>query len=119
MEVGMTTIEHCERCKFPARSDGYQGHHSDCAARTCDEYLDDPASPEVLRKYLEFARAPAHGLLLPKPHPRLFADHAGTRVRVTMASCLGDVGITTNFDAETGYERRVYVSQLSNFSENP
>lgn len=20
----------CEACKFPARSDGYQGHHSDC-----------------------------------------------------------------------------------------
>ena len=87
--------------------------------RTCDEYLDDPTSPESLRKYLEFARAPAHGQLLPRPHPRLFADHDGRRVRVTMASRLGDVGITTDFTAETGYERRVAVGHLSNFSEDP
>jgi len=86
---------------------------------SCDDYIDDPSAPAALRTFLEFARSPAHGMLLPKPHPRLFADHAGTRVRVTMASCLGDVGITTDFNAETGYERRVLVSQLSNFSENP
>ena len=23
-------IGRCETCKFPRRSDGYQGHHSDC-----------------------------------------------------------------------------------------
>lgn len=69
--------------------------------------------------YLAFARAPSHGQLLPKPHPRLFADHEGRRVRVTMASRFGDVGITADFTAEMGYERRVPVSQLSNFSEVP
>lgn len=113
---------HCEACKFPRRSDGYQGHHSDCLARAdrhCDDYIDDPAAHPVLRKYLAFARAPAHGQFLPKPHPRLFADHEGKRVRVTMASSLGDVGITTNLDAEFGYKTRVYVSQLGNFSEKP
>ena len=87
--------------------------------RTCDDYLDDPTSPQPLRKYLEFARAPAHGQLLPRPHPRLFADHAGRRVRVTMASRLGDVGVTTDFSAEMGYEQRVWLDQLSNFSEDP
>ena len=85
--------------------------------RPCDDYIDDPAAPEALRKYLAFARAPAHGLLLPTPHPTLFADFEGTRVRVTMASLFGDVGITTDFDRELGYDRRVAVSQLSNFSE--
>ena len=85
----------------------------------CDDFIDDPTAPDVLRKYLAFARAPAHGLLVSKPHPTLFADHAGTRVRVTMASRFGDVGITTDLTADLGYERRVPVSQLVNFSEVP
>ena len=97
--------------------------HQNALAPTdhCDDYIDDPATlaPAALRKFLEFARAPAHGLLLPKPHPQLFADHEGTRVRVTMASVFGDVGITADLGAEFGYERRVRVSQLSNFSEVP
>ena len=88
-------------------------------AEHCDTFADDPSSPEALRKYLDFARAPAHGLLLPQPHPRLFADHEGRRVRVTMASRFGDVGITTDHDAEMGYELRVLVRQLSNFSDTP
>lgn len=85
----------------------------------CDDYIDDPAAPAALRKFLEFARAPAHGQLLPKPHPKLYADYEGTRVRVTVASRFGDVGVTTNLDAEFGYERRVLVRSLSNFSELP
>lgn len=85
----------------------------------CDRYIDDPAAPEALRKYLAFARAPAHGAFLLKPHPRLFADHEGRRVRVTMASRIGDVGITTDLDAEYGYQLRVLVRQLDNFSEEP
>lgn len=109
----------CEECKFPLRSDGYQGHHSDCSQRACDDYIDDVNAPETLRKFLTFARAPAHGAFLPKPHPRLFADYEGKRVRVTMASTFGDVGITTDLTAEMGYGKRVLVSQLSNFSDNP
>lgn len=85
----------------------------------CDDCIDDPAASAALRKFLAFARAPAHGQLLPKPHPQLFADHEGTRVRVTVASRFGDVGITTDLGAEAGYEQRVRVSQLSNFSETP
>lgn len=85
----------------------------------CDDYIDDPAASDPLRKFLAFARAPAHGQLLPKPHPRLFADHEGRRVRVTLASRMGDVGITSDLSADLGYECRVPVSQLSNFSEVP
>jgi hypothetical protein len=87
--------------------------------RHCDAYIDDPAAPAALRKFLAFARSPAHGQLLPKPHPQLYADHEGRRVRVTMASRLGDVGIATDLSAEFGYECRVLVQQLSNFSEVP
>jgi hypothetical protein len=106
--------------KFSVRSAPRQEHHADRPTmRHCDDYIDDPTSPEPLRKYLAFARAPAHGLLLPRPHPTLYADHAGVRVRVTMASRMGDVGITTNLSAECGYKQRVPVDQLSNFSELP
>ena len=87
--------------------------------RHCDDYIDDSEAAEPLRKYLAFARAPAHGQLLPKPHPRLFADYGGQRVRVTMASRLGDVGITIDHARELGYDRRVAVSELSNFAEAP
>lgn len=87
------------------------------AERHCDDWLDDPGTVRVLREFLAFARSPAHGFFLPKPHPTLFADHGGKRVRVTMASRLGDVGITTDLEAATGYEQRVFLSELSNFSE--
>ena len=85
----------------------------------CDDYIDDPSAPAVLRKFLAFARAPAHGQSLPKPHPTLYADYEGKRVRVTMASRLGDVGITTDLGRELGYELRLAISQLSNFAEEP
>jgi len=85
----------------------------------CDDYIDSEAAPAALRKFLEFARAPAHGAFMPKPHPQLYADHEGSRVRVTMASVMGDVGITSDLSREMGYERRVLVSALSNFSETP
>lgn len=87
--------------------------------RHCDDYIDDPDASEPLRKFLAFARAPAHGQLLPKPHPKLFADFEGKRVRVTMASRLGNVGITADLDREFGYDCRVGVAALSNFSETP
>ena len=85
----------------------------------CDDYIDEASAHPALRTYLEFARSPAHGAFLPKPHPQLYADYEGMRVRVTMASRLGDVGITTDFTRDMGYDRRVPVSQLSNFSEAP
>lgn len=53
------------------------------------------------------------------PVPVLFADHDGRRVRVTMASRFGDVGITTNLGGLHGYGRRVGVEDLANFSAPP
>jgi len=41
----------------------------------CDDYIDDPASPEPLRKWLARARMPAHGMMESAPHPVLFATH--------------------------------------------
>lgn len=85
----------------------------------CDDYIEDPSQPEVLRKFLERARAPAHGLLLPDPFPTLYADLEGQTYRVTMASRLGDVGITKNFSKDIGYERRVWLEKLTNFRSEP
>lgn len=37
----------------------------------------------------------------------LFVDHEGETYRVTGASRLGDIWLTTNFEQESGYEKRV------------
>lgn len=86
---------------------------------TCDEYLDDPFQPECLLWWLAVQRLPAY--LWAAAHnmggvPKLFADHKGKRVRLTMASRLGDVGITRDLKKEVGYENRVLIKELSNFS---
>jgi hypothetical protein len=85
----------------------------------CDDYIDDPTQPECLRRFLDHARSPDHGSLRDDPRPSLFAKFEGKRVRVTMASRLGDVGITRKLKAEYGYERRVAVDQLSDFGPTP
>lgn len=82
----------------------------------CDDYIDDPAQPECLRAFLQYARAPAHGSTLADPRPKLFATFKGKRVRVVMASRFGDVGITSKLHAEHGYSHRVSVHELCNFS---
>lgn len=105
----------------------------------CDDLIDDPNQPEVLRRYLGWARLPAvckctgqnpevaqkwvRPELRPHiwtgPEPVLFADHEGKRVRVVMASRFGDVGITHKLNSYRGYSDRVPVSTLSNFSDRP
>ncbi len=87
--------------------------------RHCDDYIDDRSQPECLRSFLDYVRSPAHGAFREGTAPKLFADHEGKRVRVVMASRFGDVGITSNLRAEHGYEKRVPVEHLSNFSKEP
>lgn len=83
----------------------------------CDDYIDDETAPQVLRTYLQRARSPAHGLVSLEPFPKLFADYKDSRVRVTMASRFGDVGISNDLTAEYGYDKRVAVEDLSNFTD--
>ena len=98
------------------------------APKHCDDYIDDPDAPACLRAYLERARMPAHGMLVKAPFPKLFATLkrnvlAGRwkpkRVRVVMASRLGDVGITTHLALDIGYQTRVHVEDLTDFSDLP
>lgn len=86
------------------------------AGKHCDDYIDDPTQPECLRTFLDYARSPAHGALRDGPRPKLFARHNGRLVRVVMASRFGDVGITTRLHNEHGYEKRVSVEDLTDFS---
>ena len=86
----------------------------------CDDYIDDFRSPICLRWWLFVNRLAAiHKALAEESGvaPKLFADYEGDRVRCVMASRLGDIGITRKLDAERGYEKRLLVRDLTNFSD--
>lgn len=87
--------------------------------RHCDDYIDDPSTPEVVRSFLRHARSPAHGAYSAAPLPRLFATYDGKRYRAVMASRLGDVGLTEHLDREIGYQIRVNLEHLTDLSDQP
>jgi hypothetical protein len=108
------------------------------ATRHCDDYIEDATQPECLRRFLDYHRLPAAAKyptddedfnrrmeahmgcpMWRDPVPVLFADHAGRRVRVVMASRFGDVGITRDLAANHGYSKRVPVESLSRFGTAP
>lgn len=92
-------------------------------AKHCDDYIDDMEAPYCLRRFLRYARWPAHYQIKAKAMgvriPELYANYNNRTVRVTMASCIGDVGITTDLDQETGYSKRVMLEFLKDFSHSP
>lgn len=105
----------------------------------CDDYIRDKSFPMCLRIFLLHHRVPAswrfkwmdRSETSPKwKIPVCFATmpaHRGpgggkkkaSRVRLTMASRFGDVGVTKDLDQESGYQARVAVEQLTDFSEVP
>jgi len=108
--------------------------------RHCDDYIRDKTMPRCLRLFLLINRVPAYWkydkwLGKGHPDPVLFAtlstdgEYAahctkfgvknGTRVRVVMASRFGDVGITNHLERPHGYEVRVPIECLKDFSETP
>lgn len=97
--------------------------------RHCDEYIDDPNAPQVLRDFLRYARSAGHGFGLDakvcwatvKPAPAELEKFLitkgvppGTRVRLCMASRFGDVGINST-GAPNGYVARLPVEALTDF----
>ena len=44
---------------------------------------------------------------------------AMTTVKIVMVSRFGDVGITKNLDAETGYQARIAIDDIANLRETP
>ncbi len=85
----------------------------------CDDYIEDETQPEALRKWLERARSPGHGLHGTDPFPQCYADFEGKTIRLTMASRLGSVGWSDDLTREIGYEHRGYLEQLLNFRDKP
>lgn len=83
----------------------------------CDDILYDKSLPECVLEFLKVERSHAHGLGLEKK--TLYATHEESRVRVTMASRFGDVGITYNLSKEIGYDKRVFLCELTDFNETP
>ena len=86
----------------------------------CDFVITDFDFPICLRYFLLVNRLPAADKLIieeAKGRPTCFASYKGKRVRITMASRFGDVGISENLEQEHGYQQRVLINELSNFSE--
>lgn len=48
----------------------------------------------------------------------LYCDYNGVRVRVVVASRMGDIGITTDLNSEQ-YQERVLLSKCSNWGNSP
>ena len=99
----------------------------------CDDYIRDKSQPKCLRAFLLFHRVPAMDKYKWEERgwkiPTLFATYEPKhgpgggkgkvkRVRVTMASRFGDVGISTDLKGDGGYDLRVNVSDLRDFSES-
>ena len=88
----------------------------------CDDYIGDENQPQCLRRFLRWKRWPAlyqcRAKSLGFKTPQLFACYKGKRVKVNMASRFGDVGITYDLSLENGYDNRVNVEDLGDFSDN-
>ena len=78
----------------------------------CDDIWHHKAAPDCVLKFLDIARAPAHGY---GRSPELYAMHDGVPCRVTMASRFGDVGISFDLSKTDGYDKRVFIPELSEF----
>lgn len=99
---------------------------SEVEPRHCDDYIRDKSQPKCLRKFLLYHRIPAYWQIKRWRWgvPELYADYNGSecyekgqRVRVVMVSSFGDVGITSDLSRDHGYDWRVSLEDLTNFSE--
>lgn len=50
---------------------------------------------------------------------KLFCTYEGKRYRVTGCSRLGDIWLQPNHELDRGYEKRVYVTDVSDWSDQP
>lgn len=89
-------------------------------SRHCDDFIHEHMLPICLRYWLLVNRLPAIDkcvIVEAMGEPKCFATWKGTkRVRMVMASRFGDIGITTKLNSNKGYDIRVPIDHLSNFS---
>lgn len=84
-----------------------------------DDWVEFRSGDAYARWFLFLSRLPAHMKNDFMPwigRYKLFATWRGKRHRVTGASRMGDVWLTADFKRDTGYERRVSVTELSEWS---
>lgn len=90
-----------------------------------DEWMDRPTIPSSegisYAKWMFFYfRLPAWAQMEFYPFMKdrkLFCLYDGKKYRVTGASRMGDVWLTSNHEQEDGYEKRVDVTQCSNWTK--
>ena len=85
-----------------------------------DDYGHRLEVSKALRWFLFVERLPALEKFMvyeKAGEPQLFANYQGKPVRVVMASRFGDVGITSYLGKTHGYQKRVLVSELTDFSD--
>ena len=83
-----------------------------------DEWIDNPRSKDEGERYAKFVlwyfRYPAWAKMafweFMRDH-KLFCTYEGNRYRVTGASRMGDIWLTSDFSQDHGYELRVDVSK--------
>ncbi len=87
-----------------------------------DDFVEDYTKSNYARWFLFLKRLPANLQAdfaeFIEPFT-LYATWKGKRYRVTGASRLGDVWLTSDFKRDTGYEHRVDVDDLTEFGKVP
>ena len=84
--------------------------------RHVDDFIDDLKSDAYARSWLESFRRPAWDKMKEPDERKLFATYNGERFRVTGCSRLGDVWLSADPERDCGYEHRVDVGDLSDWS---
>lgn len=85
-------------------------------SRHCDDLSDAGVLPLPVKQWVDYQRLPAHDKFdRTNPVKNLFAVLNDRVVKLNMASRFGDVGVTTNLEAQFGYERRVMLTDLKHF----
>ncbi|MFT6496241.1 MAG: hypothetical protein ACJA2A_002027 [Cycloclasticus pugetii] len=84
-----------------------------------DEFIDHPDTDVYASWFLNMKRMPE--TLKCKfsniiTQYQLYCDYKGERYRVTGASRMGDVWLTKDFTQSSGYQERVGISEITNFS---
>jgi hypothetical protein len=94
--------------------EGFTGTH-------IDDWVDNPRNDDYARwMFLHFRLPAIHQILARKfIKSRLFCTYARKRYRVTGASRLGDVWLTSSFHRSQGYEMRVAVDSCSEWGPEP
>ncbi len=88
-----------------------------------DDFIDAPSFDSDRERYakwvLHLFRLPASLKITFQDYIsqyKLFGTYKGNKYRITGASRLGDVWLTSNFNQHTGYELRVSVDDISDWS---